>query len=208
MERMVEKSGRTVQEAIEAALLELNVPQSKVDVEVLEEGTRGLFGFIGAKMAKVRITHREKGVDKGTEFLKNVLANMNVEAEISVEQSNDRLIFDISGDKIGIVIGRRGETLDALQYLTSLVVNRGEESYKRIVINVENYREKREETLVKLALRLADRVTRYKKDVTLESMNPYERRIIHATLQNHKFVRTYSVGEDPGRKVVISLKKV
>lgn len=207
MERFIEKSAKTVQEALDMALLELKVPSDKVEVEILDEGSKGLFGLIGSKMAKIRVTVKESGIDRGLEFLNNILNNMMVEAEINIIENDDSVTYDISGDKIGIIIGRRGETLDSLQYLTSLVVNKGDESYRRVVINVENYREKREETLRKLAIRLAERVTRYKKDVTLESMNPYERRIIHSTLQNHKFVKTYSIGEEPARKVVIALKK-
>jgi len=120
--------------------------------------------------------------------------------------SEDTISLKIEGDDIGIIIGRRGETLDALQYLTSLVVNRSKEGYKRIVIDVENYRKKREEILIRLANRLADRVIKYKKNITLEPMNPYERRVIHSCLQNHKYVETYSVGEEPNRKVIIALK--
>ncbi|GAE89245.1 RNA-binding protein Jag [Acetivibrio straminisolvens JCM 21531] len=131
---------------------------------------------------------------------------MKVSADVLVEESEDTILLRIQGDDIGIIIGRRGETLDALQYLTSLVVNKSKQGYKRLVIDIENYRQKREETLVKLANRLADRVIKYKKDITLEPMNPYERRVIHSSLQNHKYVETYSVGEEPNRKVIIALK--
>ncbi|ABN53568.1 MAG TPA: protein jag [Hungateiclostridium thermocellum] len=206
MPRFVEKSAKTVREAIDLALLELNTTEDKVEVEVLEEGSKGIFGLIGSKQAKVRVTLKETSGDRAKKFLLDVLSKMKVNADILVEESEDTISLKIEGDDIGIIIGRRGETLDALQYLTSLVVNRSKEGYKRIVIDVENYRKKREETLIRLANRLADRVIKYKRNITLEPMNPYERRVIHSCLQNHKYVETYSVGEEPNRKVIIALK--
>jgi len=202
MPRFVEKSAKTVREAIDLALLELNTTEDKVEVEVLEEGSKGIFGLIGSKQAKVRVTLKETSGDRAKKFLLDVLSKMKVNADILVEESEDTISLKIEGDDIGIIIGRRGETLDALQYLTSLVVNRSKEGYKRIVIDVENYRKKREEILIRLANRLADRVIKYKKNITLEPMNPYERRVIHSCLQNHKYVETYSVGEEPNRKLL------
>ncbi len=205
----IEKTGKTAQEAISAALAELNLTEEDVDIEVLEEGNKGIFGIIGSKIAKVRVTVKEVESSRGdiaSDFLYTVLNNMGVEADIIINEDDESIVVDINGDDIGIIIGRRGETMDALQYLTSLVVNKEYDNYKRVILNVENYREKREETLVKLANRLADKVVKYKKPVTLEPMNPYERRIIHSTLQGHKYVETYSVGEEPKRKVVIALK--
>lgn len=202
----IEKSGKTVQEAVAAALEELNTDESKVEIEVIDEGTKGIFGIIGSKMAKIRVTLKDTAADKAKNFLIDVFDKMNLHPEIDVEESEDALLLKIKGKDIGIIIGRRGETLDSLQYLTSLVVNKSEEDYKRVVIDIENYRQKREETLVKLANKLAERVIRYKKNITLEPMNPYERRIIHSSLQNHRYVQTYSVGDEPNRKVVIALK--
>ena len=205
MANFVEKTGKTVQEAVDMALEELQCDRDNVDIEVLEEGTKGIFGF-GSKVAKVRVTVKESNSEKAREFLLSVFEKMNVEAEIIAEEDEDSILLKIKGDDIGIIIGRRGETLDSLQYLTSLVVNKSKEGYKRVVIDIENYRQKREETLVKLAYRLADRVVKYKKNITLEPMNPYERRVIHSSLQNHKYVETYSVGEEPNRKIIITLK--
>ncbi len=205
----IEKTGKTVQEAISAALSELNLSQEDVEIEVLEEGNKGIFGIIGSKVAKIRATVKEVETSRGdiaSDFLYTILNNMGVEADISVNEDEESIVVDINGDDIGIIIGRRGETMDSLQYLTSLVINKGYEDYKRVILNVENYRQKREETLIKLANRLADKVVKYKKPVTLEPMNPYERRIIHSTLQGHKYVETYSTGEEPKRKVVITLK--
>ncbi len=206
----IEKTGKTVQEAISAALSELNLNHEDVEIEILDEGNKGIFGIIGSKVAKIRATVKEteetsRG-DIASDFLYTILNNMGVEAEISVTEDEESIVIDINGDDIGIIIGRRGETMDSLQYLTSLVINKGYDDYKRVILNVENYRQKREETLVKLANRLAEKVVKYKKPVTLEPMNPYERRIIHSTLQGHKYVETYSTGEEPKRKVVITLK--
>ena len=205
----IEKTGKTVQDAISAALSELKLSEEDVDIEVIEEGAKGLFGIIGAKVARIKASVREvetNRCDIASNFLYTILNNMKIEADIKVNEDDESIVVDINGDDIGIIIGRRGETMDSLQYLTSLVVNKGYEDYKRVILNVENYRQKREETLVKLANRLADKVVKYKKPVTLEPMNPYERRIIHSSLQGHKYVETHSIGEEPKRKVVITLK--
>lgn len=202
----IEKTGKTVQEAISLALAELKTDQSNVEIQVLEEGAKGLFG-IGSKAAKIRVILKEVASgDIAKEFLMNVLSKMNIEAEFEIQEDEEALFIKILGKDIGIIIGRRGETLDSLQYLTSLVVNKNREFYKRVTIDIENYRQKREDTLVKLSERLAERVIKYKKSVTLEPMNPYERRIIHSTLQNNKYVETFSVGEEPNRKVVIKFR--
>ncbi|HOQ36804.1 MAG TPA: RNA-binding cell elongation regulator Jag/EloR [Acetivibrio sp.] len=206
MPNYIEKSAKSVQEAIDAALIELNANRENVEVEILDEGAKGIFGLIGSKQARVRVTLKETGGEKAKKFLLDLFSKMKVNADVSVEEKDDSILIKIEGEDIGIVIGRRGETLDSLQYLTSLVVNKSKENYKRVVIDIENYRQKREETLVKLANKLADRVMKYKKNITLEPMNPYERRVIHSSLQNHKYVQTYSVGDEPNRKVIITLK--
>ena len=206
MSNMVEKTGKTVQDAISSALAELNADIENVNVEVLEEGSKGIFGLIGNKLARVRVTLKESNSKVAIEFLQSIFENMGVSAEIEAEESDDTLFLEIKAEDSGILIGRRGENLDALQYLTSLVVNKNREDYKKVSIDIENYRNKREETLIRLANRLADRVIRYKRSVTLEPMNPYERKVIHSTLQDNKLVETYSVGSDPNRKVVITLK--
>lgn len=207
MSHVVEKTGKTVQEAINIALDELNVDMDNAEIEVLDEGSKGLFG-IGSKVAKVRVTLKNTQQSYEAErFLQDVFSKMKVSVEIETEEDEESMMLRIKGKDSGIIIGRRGETLDALQYLTSLVVNKDKEGYKRVIIDIENYRQKREETLVKLADRLAEKVIRYRKNVMLEPMNPYERRIIHSSLQNNKMVETYSVGDDPNRKVVITLRQ-
>lgn len=205
MSQIVEKTAKTVQEAINLALEELGAQRDNVDIEVIEEGNKGIFG-IGSKFARVQVTLKRSRSEDAVNFLEDVLSKMNVEVEIEKMEDDESILLKITGKDSGIIIGRRGETLDALQYLTSLAVNKQSDDYKRVTIDIENYRQKREETLVKLADRLAERVVRYRKSVTLEPMNPYERRIIHSSLQNNMLVETHSIGEEPNRKVVITLK--
>ncbi|NLV35396.1 MAG: protein jag, partial [Clostridiaceae bacterium] len=185
---------------------ELNADIDDVEIDIIDEGTKGIFG-IGGKYAKVQVRLKDLRSDDGLLFLQNVFEGMDVDVDIEMEEDEESILLKVSGRDSGIIIGRRGETLDALQYLTSLVVNKRTDEYKRVTVDIENYRQKREETLVRLADRLADRVIRYRRSVTLEPMNPYERRIIHSTLQDNDYVETYSVGEDPNRKVVITLKQ-
>lgn len=206
MSQVIEKTGKTVQEAINLALSELNADMDNADIEILDEGSKGLFG-IGSKVARVRVTLKKNQTNQAEKFLTDVFSKMKVSVDIETEEDEESMSLRIKGKDSGIIIGRRGETLDALQYLTSLVVNKDKAVYKRVTVDIENYRQKREETLVKLASRLAERVVKYRKNVTLEPMNPYERRIIHSSLQNNKLVETYSVGDEPNRKVVITLKQ-
>jgi spoIIIJ-associated protein len=208
MAYVVEKSGKTVQEAIDLALEELEVDENDVEIEVLDEGSKGIFGLLGNKAAKVRVTIKEESVaDLAVGFLSEVFEKMNIKVKIKVFEDEDSIYLEVNGRDSGIIIGRRGETLDSLQYLTNLVVNKDTDNYTKVTLDIENYRAKREETLIRLANRLAGRVVKFKKNITLEPMNPYERRIIHSSLQNNKNVETYSVGEDPNRKVVIALRQ-
>lgn len=205
MERIV-STGRTVQEAIDNGLKELNVDRDRVETSVLEVPQKGFLGILGSKLAKVEITVKEDVEQIAKDFLGKILGQMHIEADIETKLEDDVLHIEIQGKNMGIIIGRRGETLDALQYLTSLTINKGKDQYTRVVLDTENYRSKREKTLQQLAERLARKVERTNKKVMLEPMNPYERRIIHSHLQDHPKVSTYSEGEDPYRKVVISLK--
>lgn len=205
--KFIEVTGKTVEEAIENGLKELKLTQDKVEVEVLENGSKGIFG-LGSKPAKVKLTVKHDNATIAKNFLREVLNQMNVRCEIHVKEEDDVLRVNLIGPDMGILIGYRGETLDAMQYLLSLVVNREnmENEYKKVILDTENYRKKREETLVRLANKLAYKVNKYNKSITLEPMNPYERRIIHAALQNHPHVTTFSQGDEPYRKVVIELK--
>jgi spoIIIJ-associated protein len=202
---IVEMSGKTVEEAVSLALERMDTDRDSVDIEILDEGNKGIFGIIGARDAKVRVILKETFIEKVRNFLEEIFEKMNVNVQMEIEEQEDNTIHVmVEGIDSGIVIGRRGETLEAIQYLLCLAVNNGKEEYRKIIVDVENYREKRENTLIKLSGKLADRVIKTKKNITLEPMSPFERRIIHATLQNNKLIRTYSIGDEPNRKVVIA----
>lgn len=258
--KKVVAEGKTVEEAIEKALAQLNATNDQVDKKILEMPSKGIMGIFGVKNAKVELTLKEPfdltepvklkettiskpeekkpqikkdipekperpapkspdvmvqqneketdGIEKvAVTFLEDIFDKFGVKATCNTTFEHRNLNVVLEGKDMGILIGRRGQTLDAIQYLTSLVVNKKSDEYIRVVIDTENYREKREVTLKELAFKLAKKVERTRKKVVLEPMNPYERRIIHATLQNHKKVYTYSEGEEPFRKVVIDLKK-
>lgn len=206
MSKSITKAGKTVAAATALALAELGLTEDKVKVEVLEEGSRGLFG-IGSKDAVVRVTPGVDLVSRATDFLNEVFFNMGLKVNIDVKCEEKLMKIDLSGDNMGIIIGKRGDTLDALEHLTSLCVNRGDGDYTKVILDTENYREKRNATLVKLANNLARSVIRNRRKVTLEPMSSNERRIIHSTLQANPDIDTYSVGEEPNRRIVIALKK-
>lgn len=203
--KMIEKTAKSVDEAISAAIDELGLTRDEVDIEILEEPSKGFLG-LGSKDAKVRVTEKSTIEDKAVKFLDMMVSKIVSDVNYEVTKTEKGLKIVMSGDDMGILIGRRGETLDSLQYLTGLAVNRDSEEYVKIYLDTENYREKRHETLVRLARRLASQVARTKKSITLEPMSPNERRIIHSTLQNNRIVKTSSIGEEPNRKVVISIK--
>lgn len=199
----------TVDEAVKSALEQLEAEINEVQIDILKEPSKGLFG-LGSKLAKVKVTMVNGPEEKAREFIDRILSNMNIKAEYTVSFENSILKLDItevSEDDKGIIIGKRGNTLDELQFLLSLIVNKKRETYVKTVINIQDYREKREETLKNLARRTAERCRYYKRKIKLEPMNPYERRVIHSTLQDEKDIITYSEGSDPFRKVVIDLKR-
>lgn len=206
MSKSVTKSAKTVQAAVELALQELGLSEDKVSIEVLDEGSRGLFG-IGAKDALVKVTESLDLEARARDFLGDVFFAMGLKVDINVECTEKMMKVDLSGENMGIIIGKRGDTLDALEHLTSLCVNRGDGEYVKVILDTENYREKRHATLVKLANNLARSVVKNHRKVTLEPMSSNERRIIHSTLQNNPEVSTYSVGEEPNRRIVIALKR-
>lgn len=214
MANMIEKTGATIDAAVESALNELGCSRDDVEIEVLNKGSKGFLG-LGASEAKVRVTViKEDSFDISSlneeadveGYLLNILKNMGIEANLETEETEESLNIDISGEMMGVVIGRRGDTLDALQYLCSLVYNKNRDEYVRVNLDTENYRAKREETLVNLAKKIAGTVSRTGRSITLEPMNPNERRIIHSTLQSYDYINTYSIGEDPNRKIVVSSK--
>ena len=229
-----EFSGKTVDDAITEACQSLMVTSDKLDYEVIEKGSSGFLG-IGTKLAtiKARIkddseveevsvadeakeevknitdntTESVKPANDPKEFLDKVFKAMNMEVNVKVEQIGNDVNVELSGEEMGVLIGKRGQTLDSLQYLTSLVVNKGNNDYIRVKVDTENYRKRRKDTLENLAKNLAYKVKRTKRPVTLEPMNPYERRVIHSVLQNDKYVSTHSEGDEPFRRVVITLNK-
>ncbi len=199
-------TAKTVEEAVEKGLKELNTTRDRVEIRVIEQPSRGLLGLIGAKDAKVELERIFDPVEEAITFLHEVLDVLVPGANVVTRQEDDYIVFDISGKQLGIIIGKRGQTLDSLQYLVNLVANRYSEQYLKIVLDAENYREKRQKTLENLAERLAEKVLRTQKSVRLEPMSALERKIIHTRLQNHPDVSTYSKGEEPNRYVVIDLK--
>ena len=207
----IEISAKTVNDAITEACQKLGVTSDKLDYSVIEEGSNGFLG-IGSSPAviKARVLEVELSTeDLAKKFLSDVFAAMQLEVVITLDykEAERELSIDLSGDDMGVLIGKRGQTLDSLQYLVSLVVNKDVDDYIRVKVDTENYRERRKETLENLAKNIAYKVKRTRRPVSLEPMNPYERRIIHSALQNDKYVTTHSEGEEPFRKVVVTLKK-
>lgn len=206
--KFVEIKAKTVDEAVEKALLELNTTKENVEIEIIEE-SKGLFGLLGSKEVKVRVTLlKEDETLKATEFLRNITEKlgMDIEFDASFEEEEKKMKIELKGEGLGLLIGRRGETLDSIQYLTNIFVNKGTDDYIKVTIDAENYRERREDALVTLAKRTAQKATKYKKNMIIEPKNPYERRIIHEALQDYPGVTTYSIGEEPNRKVVVAYK--
>lgn len=248
---VVEKTGKTVEDAVKAALAELGVSRDEVEVEVLESSKSSILGLFGGRDAKVRVTVKEAPAPEpeeeepvaeaapeaaeapeapaapekkepaddreadlvatgaaAKEFLEKIFTAMGMDLIIEkfVNHKEDEVVLKIHGEGIGVLIGKHGQTLDALQYLTNLAGNKGRKTWNRVILDAENYRERRRQTLERLAKNLADRVKRTHKKAMLEPMNPYERKIVHMSLQNDPAITTYSEGEEPYRKVVIDLK--
>ena len=200
-------TAKTVEEALQNASKELGVSVDAVEYTVLEEPKKGLFG-LGATPAKVQVTYAPTGIDLAVAFVETTLKNMNIDAVVTVSNTELGKKIDVSGADAGVLIGHHGETLDSFQHLTNLAANRTENKKAptpKISVDIESYRAKREETLRALARRMAHRVVKYKRSVMLEPMNPYERRIIHAELQSFAGVNTNSIGSESNRKVVIYL---
>ena len=207
----IEVSAKTVSEAITEACRKLGVTSDRLEYEVIEEGSNGFLG-IGSKPALIKAAAKIEQLsveDSAKIFLNNVFSamNMTVVVDVKYDEKENAMDVELSGDEMGILIGKRGQTLDSLQYLVSLVVNKDSEDYIRVKVDTENYRQRRKETLENLAKNIAYKVKRTRRSVSLEPMNPYERRIIHSALQNDKYVSTHSEGEEPFRKVVVTLKR-
>lgn len=209
MTKMIEVSGKTEEEAISAGLEQLGMSRDEVSVEVLERAKKGVLG-IGHSDAVVRLSYEVADTqrDKVERYLRGLLACMNIEADIEItEREGGGLCANLSGPAMGAVIGRRGETLDAIQHLVNYSVNRGNDKRMHISVDAENYRSKREDSLVHLAEKMAAKAVKYKRSMALEPMNSYERHVIHTALQNYEGVSTASTGVEPNRRVVVTYEK-
>ncbi|MBD5488493.1 MAG: protein jag [Lachnospiraceae bacterium] len=204
----IEVSAKTVSDAITEACQKLTVTSDKLEYEVIEEGSSGFLG-IGSKPAVIKARVKSSVEDTARDFLNEVFRAMDLTVVVDVKynEAESSMEVDLSGDEMGVLIGKRGQTLDSLQYLVSLVVNKNVENYIRVKVDTENYRQRRKETLENLAKNISYKVKRTKRPVSLEPMNPYERRIIHSALQNDKYVTTHSEGDEPFRHVVVVLRK-
>ena len=204
----IEISAKTVDDAITEALVKLGTTSDRIEYEVIEKGSAGFIG-IGRRDAVIKARKKYSIEDDTREFLNKVFAAMDLQVEIIIDRPEDGNVVNVElkGDDMGVLIGKRGQTLDSLQYLTNLAVNKHAENFVKVKIDTEDYRKRRRETLENLARNIAYKVKRTKHPVSLEPMNPFERRVIHSALQNDRFVTTHSEGEEPYRKVVVTLKR-
>lgn len=201
--REVTASGSTVEEAVQSALQQLNTTEDRVEVEVIDEGKKGILGIIGAKRAIVTVRLKKNPIEETEKYLKSVTTLMNVDVDIQTTVEDNHVTFEMDGENIAIIIGKRGQTLNALQYLAHLVINKQKETYYTVTVDAEGYRERRKETLESLALKMADKAKRLNRKVALEPMPAYERKIIHSKLQDVEGVTTYSDGQEPHRHIII-----
>ena len=202
----IEVSAKTVDDAITEASIKLGTTSDKIEVEVIEKGSTGFLG-IKSKPAIIKARKKNDTVDNIREFLENVFSAMNMEVTIDIKKAEDDKVYEVelSGKEMGLLIGKRGQTLDSLQYLTNLAVNKHSDGYIKVKLDTEDYRQRRKDTLENLAKNIAYKVKRTKRPVSLEPMNPFERRVIHSALQGDRYVETHSEGEEPFRHVVLSL---
>ena len=204
----IEVSAKTVDDAITEASIKLGTTSDKIEVEVIEKGSTGFLG-IKSKPAIIKARKKNDTVDNIREFLENVFSAMKMEVTIDIKKAEDDKVYEVelSGKEMGLLIGKRGQTLDSLQYLTNLAVNKHSDGYIKVKLDTEDYRQRRKDTLENLAKNIAYKVKRTKRPVSLEPMNPFERRVIHSALQGDRYVETHSEGEEPFRHVVVTLKK-
>lgn len=203
----VEKTGKTVEEAIELALSEMGISREEAEIDVIEQPIKGILGFLGTKPARVKVVVKNSPSRRARAFLDSIFKTMDLDADVTIRENENTVMVDLQGEKLGILIGRRGETLDALQYLMNLSVNKNLDSRKKIILDIEGYRQRREETLKNLAFKLADKARQRGRSVVLEPMNSLERRIIHTALQEAQDITTFSEGEEPYRKIIITPKR-
>lgn len=202
--KQVTATGQTVDEAVNSALSQLQTTRDLVEITIIDEGKKGLFGVFGARPAVIKASIKIDPIDEAKSFLIKVCKEMNASTQIDVRKDGKIVYFDLSSEKSALLIGKRGQTLNSLQYLTQLVLNKYTNQYLTIILDCENYRKKRMETLIELANKLANQAIRTKKEVALEPMPSYERKIIHTALSHNDKVSTYSTGNEPNRHIVIS----
>lgn len=201
--KQVTATGQTVEEAVKSALAQLQTTQDRAEISIMDEGKKGIFGF-GSRPAIVKVTAKLDPVEEAEKFLRDVSEKMGIEINIEVLRDGKQVQFILSGEKIALLIGKRGQTLNSLQYLTQLVINRFSDQYLNVLLDAENYRTRRNETLVLLAERLAGKAIRTGQKVALEPMPSYERKVIHTALMDNGRIKTYSDGVEPNRHIVIS----
>lgn len=199
-------TGRTVDEAVQSGLEQLGLHADDVEVDVVDEGKKGLFGIFGHRSAVVNIREKIDPVKEAKQYLENVISNMGIQAQVTAEEESKRVVFQLKGDKTALLIGKRGQTLNALQSLTQLVLNRYTDKFMILVLDIENYRKRREESLTQLANRLASKAIREQREIKLEPMPSFERKIIHSALAENEKVKTFSIGTEPNRRLVIQPK--
>ncbi len=204
--KQVTATGSTVDEAISQALKELNAKKEQVEISIIDEGKKGLLGIFGSRPAIVKVTLKIDPIEEAKKFIIDVCKQMDIDVQIETEIDGRQVYMNLITEKVGLLIGKRGRTLNALQSLTQLVLNKYADQFMIVTLDAENYRDRREESLRILANRLAKKVQRERREISLEPMPSYERRIIHTELADHEHVKTYSVGQDPNRHIVIAPK--
>ena len=207
--KKIEIKSKTKEEAIQTALLKLGVEEKDIEVNVIQNPSKGFLGLIGAKDGIYEITViKKEEIEIAKEFIENILIKSKINAKVNAIQEDNLIKISIEGKEATCLIGRRGETLDAVQFLTGLALNKiNKDSHMRVLVDIENYRSKREDSLVRYARKVAREVAKTRRTKKLDYMNPYERRIVHSALQNDKYVITYSEGTDPYRRLVIEYKR-
>ena len=208
-QKKIELKSKTKEEAIQTALLQLGVEEKDIEVNIIQNPSKGFLGLIGAKDGIYEITVRKKEeIEIAKEFVENLLLKSKINAKVNATQEDNLIKISIEGKEATCLIGRRGETLDSVQFLTGLALNKiNKDSHMRVLVDIENYRSKREQSLVRYARKVAREVAKTRRTKKLDYMNPYERRIVHSALQNDKYVITYSEGTDPYRRLVIEYKR-
>ncbi|WML42474.1 RNA-binding cell elongation regulator Jag/EloR [Neobacillus sp. PS3-40] len=202
--KQVTATGQTVEEAVESALAQLKTTRDRADISIIDEGKKGLFGIFGSRPAIVKVIVKIDALDEARNFLSQISEKMGAPIEIDVKRDGKHIHFTLTGEKIALLIGKRGQTLNSLQYLTQLVINRYSDQYLTLILDAEDYRKRRNDTLVQLAWRLSQKAIRTGKSVTLEPMPSYERKVIHTALAENKRVKTFSDGNEPHRFIVIT----